>query len=78
MNKNRLEDIANWYMAVKRGKGARYTAEVRGFLTNINSGLLWKENTLILLKDDSNNINGCFTDGERTIPKFKRIIGRIQ
>ena len=59
-NKNRLEDIANWYMAVKRGKGARYTAEVRGFLTNINSGLLWKENTLILLKDDSNNINGCF------------------
>jgi prophage tail gpP-like protein len=56
-NRQTLESVANWYMAVKRGKGARYNTEVRGFLTNITSGLLWQPNTILLLKDQANNIN---------------------
>jgi prophage tail gpP-like protein len=59
-NRQTLESVANWYMAVKRGKGARYNTEVRGFLTNITSGLLWQPNTILALKDQANNINGSF------------------
>ncbi len=59
-NKHKLEDVANWYMAVKRGKGSKYETEVRGFLTNVDTGLLWKENTLVLLQDKANKMNGCF------------------
>jgi prophage tail gpP-like protein len=59
-NRQTLESVANWYMAVKRGKGARYNTEVQGFLTNITSGILWQPNTILLLKDQANNINGSF------------------
>lgn len=59
-NRSRLESIANWYMAIKRGKGSRYNADMQGFLTNITTGLLWQANTILLLKDEANNINGSF------------------
>ena len=59
-NRSKLEDIANWYMAIKRGKGSRYNADMQGFLTNITTGLLWQANTILLLKDEANNINGSF------------------
>lgn len=59
-NRKSLESVANWYMAVKRGKGARYTATVQGFLTNVKTGLLWQANTVVMLKDNNNEINGLF------------------
>ncbi len=59
-NRQNLDKVANWYMAVKRGKGARYTTQVAGFLTNITSGLIWQPNSILLLKDKENQINGAF------------------
>ena len=59
-NRQNIESIANWYMAVKRGKGARYNATVQGFLTNNTTGLLWQANTTVILKDSKKGINGLF------------------
>jgi len=59
-NRQNIESIANWYMAVKRGKGARYNATVQGFLTNNTTGLLWQANTTVILRDSKKGINGLF------------------
>ena len=59
-NKQNLSSIANWYMAVKRGKGASYSCSVQGFYTNVSSGLLWQANTILSLKDEANELNSFF------------------